>query len=82
MTDVYTYASYSELAADHLRRIIWDLNVLVGKETPIDALQLIQRAAFALTCVEADNPKMQRYDLDADMPYAGRDDAAGGDDVS
>lgn len=79
-SDDYIYSSYGELAADHLRRIIYDLGIQLASAAPLDIAQLQQRAVFALTCLEAHDPAIPRYDLDERMPYAGcTDDIPGAD---
>jgi hypothetical protein len=75
------YADYAELATFHLRRAIWDLNR--GFSEPLSQASinmLMGRLIFTLTCVEASAPHVPRYDIGADMPMAGRDQAVPADE--
>ena len=75
------YSGYAELATFHLRRAIWDLNQGFSEPlSPASVNLLMSRLIFTLTCVEASAPHVPRYDIDADMPMAGRDQAVAGDD--
>lgn len=69
------YTSYGELATDNLRRAIVDIGAQLSDSADgLDLASLQQRVVFALTCLEAHDPSIPRYDLDAEMPYSGRDD--------
>ena len=76
------YADFAELATFHLRRAIWDLNPgLTAPLSPASIDMLMKRLIFTLTCVEASAPHVPRYDISADMPMAGRDQAVAVDDA-
>lgn len=80
-SDAYSYTSYGELAADHLRRVIYDFGRQLASPEPLDITRLQQRVVFALTSLEAHDASIPRYDLDANMPYAGQGDGGTDDDA-
>lgn len=67
-----THRTYGSLAADHLRRLVVDLDLARQNAHEVDAQRLLQRVVFALTCVEAHDPNLERHNLGPSMPYAGQ----------